>query len=414
MMMNRTTIKLLLASAAALLMAGCERPPVAVSQTGFRGTGMEQVYNPRTLAKQEAVNTAPAVSAAVVDVPGTPRAGAIYQNVQVLGDLSVGEFARTMAAITEWVSPQQGCNYCHIAGNFADDSVYTKVVARKMLQMTQKINSGWKTHVAETGVTCYTCHRGNNIPAQVWFKPEQKQKYAGGALGNDAGQNRASASVGLSSLPYDPFTPYFLDSKPIRVNGTEALAMTGTAANRSSIKQAEHTYATMIHWSTALGVNCTYCHNTQAFADWGANATPQRATAWYGIRMAREINNEYIVPITSVFPANRLGPTGDVAKTNCATCHQGAYKPLYGAAMAKHYPAMYAPAAKPADATVPALIPALAPASAPVVPTTAAPGTVAPGVPAKPEVKAEVNKNLTLDAKPVVVAQSPKDGALIK
>ena len=33
-----------------------------------------------------------------------------------------------------------------------------------------------------------------------------------------------------------------------------------------------------------------------------------------------------------------MGPTGDVAKVNCATCHQGAYKPLYGAPMAKDYP----------------------------------------------------------------------------
>lgn len=353
-MMMHTTIKLLLASTAALLISGCgERPPIAVSQTGFRGTAMEQVYNPRILATQAAVNKAPAVADAIVEVPGGPKAGAIYQNVKVLGDLSVGEFARTMNAITEWVAPQQGCNYCHIAGNFADDSVYTKIVARKMLQMTQKINSGWKTHVAETGVTCYTCHRGNNIPTEIWFKPAQ-QKSAGGSLGNDFGQNRAAKSVGLSSLPYDPFTPYFLDAKPIRVNGKEALAMTGAAANRASTKQVEHTYGTMIHWSNSLGVNCTYCHNTQAFAEWGANATPQRATAWYGIRMARELNNEYMVPITNVFPPNRLGPTGDVAKANCATCHQGAYKPLYGAAMAKHYPAMYAPVKAPdAPAAVP-------------------------------------------------------------
>jgi photosynthetic reaction center cytochrome c subunit len=345
-MMISTKLKLLLASTAAFILAGCERPPIAVSQTGFRGTGMEQVYNPRTLATQAALNKAPAVADAVVDVPGGPKAGVIYQNVKVLGDLSVGEFARTMAAMTEWVSPQQGCNYCHIAGNFADDSMYTKTVARKMLQMTQKINSGWKQHVAETGVTCYTCHRGNNIPKEIWFAPTV-QKSAGGGMGNDAGQNRAAKTVGLSSLPYDPFTPYFLDSKPIRVNGKEALAMTGAAANRSSIKQAEHTYGTMIHWSESLGVNCTYCHNTQAFGAWGANSTPQRATAWYGIRMAREINNEYMVPLTKTFPAHRLGPTGDVAKTNCATCHQGAYKPLYGAAMAKHYPAMYAPAKAP-------------------------------------------------------------------
>ena len=350
-MITRITLKLLLASTAALLMAGCERPPIAVSQTGFRGTGMEQVYNPRTLATQAAVNKAPVPAAAIVEVPGGPKAGAIYQNVKVLGDLSVGEFARTMSAITEWVAPQQGCNYCHIAGNFADDSVYTKVVARKMLQMTQKINSDWKTHVAETGVTCYTCHRGNNIPKEIWFAPPA-QKSAGGNLGNDAGQNRPAVATGLSSLPYDPFTPYFLDNKPIRVNGKEALAMTGAAANRSSTKQAEFTYATMMHWSTALGVNCTYCHNTQAFAEWGANATPQRATAWYGIRMARELNNEYMVPITNVFPANRLGPTGDVAKANCATCHQGAYKPLYGAAMAKHYPALYASTKAPDAAAV--------------------------------------------------------------
>ena len=347
--MMHTATKLLLITTVALLVTACERPPIAVSQTGFRGTAMEQVYNPRTLATQASLNKAPAVADAIVDVPGGPKAGAIYQNVKVLGDLSVGEFARTMTAITEWVSPQQGCNYCHVAGNFADDSVYTKIVARKMLQMTQKINSDWKTHVAETGVTCYTCHRGNNIPKEIWFAPAA-QKSAGGALGNDAGQNRAAPAAGLSSLPYDPFTPYFLDNKPIRVNGKEALAMKGTAANRSSLKQTEHTYATMMHWSTALGVNCTYCHNTQAFGEWGANATPQRATAWYGIRMARELNVEYMVPITNVFPANRLGPTGDVAKANCATCHQGAYKPLYGAAMAKHYPAMYAPVAKPPEA----------------------------------------------------------------
>ncbi|NQW92605.1 MAG: photosynthetic reaction center cytochrome c subunit [Polaromonas sp.] len=394
-----TTIKLLLVSTGALILAACERPPIAVSQTGFRGTAMEQVYNPRTLATQASLNKAPAIADAIVEVPGGPKAGAIYQNVKVLGDLSVGEFARTMNAITEWVAPQQGCNYCHVAGNFADDSVYTKIVARKMLQMTQKINSGWKTHVAETGVTCYTCHRGNNIPTEIWFKPAQ-QKSAGGSLGNDFGQNRAAKSVGLSSLPYDPFTPYFLDAKPIRVNGKEALAMTGAAANRASTKQVEHTYGTMIHWSNSLGVNCTYCHNTQAFAEWGANATPQRATAWYGIRMAREINNEYMVPITNVFPASRLGPTGDVAKTNCATCHQGAYKPLYGAAMAKHYPAMY-PSAKPGDAAAPA---------APALPQAAMPAAE----PVKPEVKAQTTGDSKPDGIAATQVSSSKVEALVK
>jgi len=47
---------------AAVMLAGCERPPIETVQTGFRGTGMEQIYNPRTLAKQASLNTAPAAA----------------------------------------------------------------------------------------------------------------------------------------------------------------------------------------------------------------------------------------------------------------------------------------------------------------------------------------------------------------
>jgi photosynthetic reaction center cytochrome c subunit len=50
------------------------------------------------------------------------------------------------------------------------------------------------------------------------------------------------------------------------------------------------------------------------------------------------VNNEYMVPLTEVFPVERKGPGGDVAKVSCATCHQGAYKPLYGFPMLKDYP----------------------------------------------------------------------------
>jgi photosynthetic reaction center cytochrome c subunit len=94
----------------------------------------------------------------------------------------------------------------------------------------------------------------------------------------------------------------------------------------------------MVHMSESLGVNCTYCHNSRAFAEWGGESRPQRTTAWHGIRMARGLNNEYMVPLTGVFPQHRLGPTGDVAKVNCQTCHQGVNKPYGGVSMAKDYP----------------------------------------------------------------------------
>jgi photosynthetic reaction center cytochrome c subunit len=317
------------------LLAACERPPVQTIQNGYRGTGMEHVFNPRILAKEVANNTAPEALPPVGS--DGPKAKDVYQNVQVLGDLSVGEFARHMVAITQWVSPQESCGYCHNLANLADDSKYTKVVARRMLQMTQHINADWKKHVGDTGVTCYTCHRGNPVPAQVWFAPQDRKYAANSVMGNLAGQNLASQSVALSSLPFDPFTPYLLDNKPIRVNGNEALKFTGAAANLASTKQAEHTYALMMHMSDSLGVNCTYCHNTRNFQSWD-ESPPQRVTAWHGIRMARDLNNDYLVPLTSSFPPERLGPKGDVAKVSCSTCHQGAWKPLYGAKMVDAHP----------------------------------------------------------------------------
>jgi hypothetical protein len=91
----------------------------------------------------------------------------------------------------------------------------------------------------------------------------------------------------------------------------------------------------------ALGVNCTYCHNSRSFYSWDQSA-PQRTTAWYAIRHVREMNNEYVNP-REILPNSRKGPLGDPYKIYCTTCHQGAYKPLYGAPMLKDYPSLAQP-----------------------------------------------------------------------
>jgi len=114
-------------------------------QRGFRGTAMVQVYHPRSVAEQADNNAVPPPQPAVPQ--DGPKAATLYQNVQVLGDLSAAEFTRTMVAMASWVAPEQGCGFCHNLVNFADDSKYTKVVARRMVQMTRRINQGWKTHV---------------------------------------------------------------------------------------------------------------------------------------------------------------------------------------------------------------------------------------------------------------------------
>ncbi|MEY3475023.1 MAG: Photosynthetic reaction center cytochrome c subunit precursor [Pseudomonadota bacterium] len=343
--MNRTlnlraTALRVLALGSLVLLAACERPPMESVQHGYRGTGMVQVYNPRTLDDRITANELP-VALPAAD-PGGQKASQIYKNVQVLGNLSAGQFTRLMASMTTWVSPEEGCTYCHNPANFAEDSKYTKIVARRMIQMTQTINTDWQPHVAQTGVTCWTCHRGNPVPKEIWFTANH-QPQGSNFIGDKAGQNDPSPVVNLSTLPNDPFTPFLLEDKPIRVGGTTALP----SGNRSSIKQAEWTYGLMVHFSQGLGVNCTYCHNSQNFGKW-EGGPPQRVTAWHGIRMVRELNNKYMEPLTDVFPVHRKGELGDVAKANCATCHNGAYKPLNGQSMLKDFPEL---ASRPPEVT---------------------------------------------------------------
>jgi photosynthetic reaction center cytochrome c subunit len=321
---------LVVVAAAAVIAVETERPPMESVQRGYRGVGQVQIFNPRTLAKQEEANVVPE-SLPSFGSSGPP-ASQIYENVQVLKDVSVGEFTRLMASMTTWVAPDQGCAYCHNTENMASDAVYTKVVARRMLQMVKHINADWKSHVAETGVTCYTCHRGQPVPAHYWFL-NPGPSHPGGMVQAPAGKNLAATSVGLTSLPYDPFTPFLQQDNNIRVTSPTALP----TGDRQSIKQTDWTYGLMIHMSTALGVNCTYCHNSRQFADW-SQSSPQRAVAWYGIRMVRDLNNSYLDPLKATFPANRLGPMGDPAKVNCTTCHIGVYKPLFGVSMAKDFP----------------------------------------------------------------------------
>lgn len=313
-----------------LTLSGCEQPPPEAVQRGYRGTGMEHLANPDTLTDLVVANQVPAASPAL---PATgPKASEVYQNVQVLGDLSVGEFTRLMAAITEWVAPEQGCGYCHEGANFEDDSPYTKRVARVMLQMTQAANQQWTDHVGSTGVTCYTCHRGKNVPENVWAL-DPGQAHAPGVY--TAMQNIASEAGVYTSLPYDPFSPYLEGDESIRVAGGTALP----TGNDSSIKQTEWVYSLMMHFSDSLGVNCTHCHNSRAFANW-EQSSPARVQAWHGIQMVRSLNNDYVTPTTDWLPAHRKGPQGDAPKVNCATCHQGAYKPLLGVSMVADYPSL--------------------------------------------------------------------------
>ncbi len=316
---------------AMLFTAGWVRPPILGQQNGFRGLGMDQLITPAAQRRLELANALP--DAIPIAAPEGPKATEVYKNVQVLTDLTVVQFNTLMAAITTWVAPQQGCAYCHNTDNLADDSVYAKKVARRMIQMTRHVNTDWKAHVQATGVVCWTCHRGNPVPQYVWYN-NVRWPQAGGFATTNYGLGHPSLANDSSSLTQDPYSPLADKDAVIRVQAIKALPV---SRNGAPILDTEATYSLMIAMSQGLGVNCTFCHNTREFGQW-TESTPQRVTAWHGIQMARDLNGAYLAPLKDVLPADRLGPHGDAPKLNCATCHQGANKPLLGVSLAKDYP----------------------------------------------------------------------------
>jgi photosynthetic reaction center cytochrome c subunit len=371
--MIKTRILIASVTVVPLLLAGCEIGPKSSTQTGYRGTGVDQIVNPKLAKAQVPI---PANAYATPDDSG-PRAGATYQNVKVLGGVSTDRFNHLMAQMNNWVAPQTGeptetgCNYCHNPNNMASDEKYTKVVARRMIQMTQNINANYTQHVQGTGVTCWTCHRGNAVPQYKWAMAAPGKSL--GMLQGDVGQNQPSQTVAYASLPNDPFSSYLKDDgvNHIRVASSMPLPSPDHVV---SIKDAEKTYGLMMSISSGLGVNCTYCHNTQSFRAWNLSS-PKRAVAWYGLRMVAKTNAEYMTPLASVFPAVhpgggaspwRKGPAGDVYKINCATCHQGLNKPMNGVSMRADNPVLWPGAATAAPA---AATPAVAATPAPVVAT---------------------------------------------
>ncbi len=323
---------------AALLVAWGQPLPTESLQTGPRGNGLAV-----TKFEGEALPIELWQEAYYTEEPyeigeDEPLAGEIYENVQVLGDLSDGNFNRLMAAITEWVSPEQGCAYCHGEdGNFASDDMYTKVVSRRMIQMTMHINENWGIHVGEAaeggpGVNCYTCHRGQNVPNGIWFDIMPVNDAVEGWAAN---QNRATSQSQFTSLPSDALQSYLADYEVIAVHD---LASRVPNEGTASIQDTERTYSLMNYFSNSLAVNCTYCHNSRAFYDYD-QVTPQHGTAQLGIAMVQELNIDYLIPLEDEYPPERLGPVhADAPKAACMTCHQGAPKPLGGLDMISDWP----------------------------------------------------------------------------
>lgn len=104
---------------------------------------------------------------------GGGRAPAKNLKVLTQEELNSGIMAQFVGALG--VGQSGGCAFCHVQGpDRSSDDNPKKLTARAMISMVKEINANVGKLKGETGktyVTCYTCHRGKNIPDQVAGAP---------------------------------------------------------------------------------------------------------------------------------------------------------------------------------------------------------------------------------------------------
>lgn len=339
---------LVVAVAFVIIVPGWSYPPEHVRQLSLP-SGLQLSSSENTGADTRVPPPLPPAAA------GGPSAAASYKNVKVLTDVSAAEFMRLQHAITGWVSPKQGCGFCHQGRDYASDAKPTKAVARMMLQMTRYINADTSGHIQPAGVTCYTCHRGKPVPAEIWF-PEPAPPHHP-FFGRQENWDESADTV-RKFFPDDGWSEYFLQDEPIAVQSTTALPSNTVSAR----VPAKRVYEMMMQISVGMGVNCGFCHNSRALESWD-ESTPYRWTAYHAIRQIRDLNRNFLLKLPHMLPqqrerveSNRIpvipyrlsGVQRADGLLICATCHYGQPKPLNGVNMLHDYPGLAAARSEPA------------------------------------------------------------------
>lgn len=104
-----------------------------------------------------------------------PTVKVMPKNAQFLTNMTAKEIRAKMDLVAESLGVQ--CEFCHVKGDHASDRKEHKLVARKMMRMTEAINQEYfadevkgaagnkADQILETGaVTCFTCHNGEEEP----------------------------------------------------------------------------------------------------------------------------------------------------------------------------------------------------------------------------------------------------------
>src|SRR5437763_13208599 len=88
-----------------------------------------------------------------------------FKNVQVLKGIPVNEFMDTMGFFSAALG--LNCTGCHVAESLQDldkfaEDIPRKRMARTMIRMVDAMNKA--SFGGRRALTCYTCHRGTQVP----------------------------------------------------------------------------------------------------------------------------------------------------------------------------------------------------------------------------------------------------------
>ncbi len=99
-------------------------------------------------------------------------AGDVFKNVQLMKTVPAGQFLTAMdLGIGRGLG--RDCGDCHIAGDYASDSLARKKTARTMMGVVNDINATLLPRMgpgrggAPRAISCITCHRGGGAGRNV-------------------------------------------------------------------------------------------------------------------------------------------------------------------------------------------------------------------------------------------------------
>ena len=91
------------------------------------------------------------------------------KNLQVIhGIHSRDQLLNVMRGFTEALGVK--CEFCHDTQDFPSDAKPQKRMARIMIKMVENINSKFLNDPQQEKVSCFTCHRGKEIPKLTFAK----------------------------------------------------------------------------------------------------------------------------------------------------------------------------------------------------------------------------------------------------